>query len=86
MSHVGQVGTFLLPDWRQRGVGKRLWDATLQFARGAGYRKLVIHVRATNVTALRFYGRLGFVECGRLRAQVVIDGTADDEVMLERPI
>jgi L-amino acid N-acyltransferase YncA len=86
MAHVGQLGTFLLPDWRQRGVGKRLWEATLPFARSAGYRKLVIHVRASNVTALRFYGSLGFVECGRLRGQVVIDGKEDDEVILERPV
>jgi len=84
MSHVGQIGTFLLPDWRQRGVGKRLWEATLAFARSVSYRKLVIQVRASNATALAFYGSLGFVECGRLRGQVVIDGTEDDEVILER--
>lgn len=86
MAHVGQVGTFLLPEHRQQGLGGRLWDATLAFARGAGYRKLVIQVRASNWTALRFYARLGFVECGRLRGQVVIDGKEDDEVILERPV
>src|SRR5262245_52537003 len=86
MSHVGQVGTFLLPEWRQRGLGRRLWEATLPFARSAGYRKLVIQVRASNVMALRFYGRLGFVECGRLRGQVVIDGAEDDEGILDIPV
>jgi RimJ/RimL family protein N-acetyltransferase len=59
---------------------------TLAFARGVGYRKLVIQVRGSNETALRFYGSLGFVECGRLRGQVVIDGKEDDEVILERPV
>jgi ribosomal protein S18 acetylase RimI-like enzyme len=85
-AHVGQVGTFLLPERRQQGIGARLWDATLAFARGVGYRKLVIQVRASNWTALRFYARLGFVECGRLRGQVVIDGKEDDEVILERSV
>lgn len=31
-----------------------------------------------------YYRRLGFTECGRLSQQVVIDGVADDEVMMER--
>lgn len=83
MAHVAQVGTFLLPEWRGRGVGKQLWNATEAFARAAGYRKLAIQVRASNINAQRFYGRLGFAECGRLRRQVIIDGVEDDEVLME---
>jgi RimJ/RimL family protein N-acetyltransferase len=83
MAHVGQLGTFLLPDWRGRGVGRALFNATTQFAASAGYRKLVIQVRASNLPAQRFYQRQGFVECGRLRAQVVIDGREDDEIVME---
>jgi RimJ/RimL family protein N-acetyltransferase len=86
MAHVGQLGTFILPEWRGRGVGRALFDATLAFATSAGYRKLVIQVRASNAAAQRFYGGLGFVECGRLRAQVVIDGREDDEVVMELSI
>jgi ribosomal protein S18 acetylase RimI-like enzyme len=84
MAHVGQVGTFLLPEWRGRGIGRALWSATLTFARDAGYRKLVIYVRASNARAYAFYRQLGFQDCGRLTAQVVIDGVADDEIMMER--
>jgi len=51
MAHVGEVGTFLLPEWRARGVGGQLWHATLPSARAAGYRKLVIQVRGSNTTA-----------------------------------
>ena len=83
MAHVGQVGTFILPAWRTRGVGRQLWDVTLLFARGAGYRKLVIQVRASNTTAQAFYRRLGFADCGRLKRQVIIDGVEDDEVLME---
>jgi len=83
MAHVGQLGTFLLPDWRGRGVGRALFASTAGFAAAAGYRKLVIQVRGSNAAAQQFYGRLGFVECGRLRAQVVIDGRPDDEVVME---
>jgi RimJ/RimL family protein N-acetyltransferase len=83
MSHVAQVGTFVLPSWRGRGVGPALFGVTQPFAVAAGYRKLVITVRGSNAPALSFYRRLGFVECGRLRRQVVIDGVDDDEVLLE---
>ena len=83
MAHVGALGTFLLPAWRRHGVGQALFDATRQFATAAGYRKFVIQVRGSNLAAQAFYTQLGFVECGRLRAQVIVDGTEDDEVVLE---
>ena len=83
MAHVAQLGTFLLPAWRGRGVGRALFEETTRFARTSGYRKLVIMVRASNTAAQAFYRRLGFVDCGRLTKQVVIDGREDDEIMME---
>jgi ribosomal protein S18 acetylase RimI-like enzyme len=64
-------------------VGQALFNATIGFAVAVGYRKLVIQVRGSNVSAQAFYKRLGFVECGRLRAQVVIDDGEDDEIVME---
>jgi aminoglycoside 6'-N-acetyltransferase I len=83
MAHVGQLGTYLLPAWRGRGVGRALFRETTRFARSAGYRKFVIQVRASNATAQAFYRSLGFVECGRLKDQVIIDHHADDEILFE---
>jgi RimJ/RimL family protein N-acetyltransferase len=84
MNHVAQLGTFVLPEYRGRGVGQALFEATRAFAEAAGFRKIVIQVRASNADARAFYQRLGFVECGRLRAQVVVDGSEDDEILMER--
>ena len=83
MAHVGQLGTFLLTEWRRRGVGRALFQTTASFARSAGYRKFLIQVRASNSAARGFYQRLGFIECGRLGRQVVIDGQEDDEILME---
>ena len=83
MAHVGQIGTYLLPEWRGLGIGRQLWSATESFARVAGYRKLAIQVRASNNAAQAFYRRLGFQECGRLTRQVMIDGVEDDELLME---
>ena len=71
------------PNGEDRGAGQALFNATRTFAASVGYRKLVIQVRASNLPAQGFYKRLGFVECGRLRGQVIIDGGEDDEVVME---
>jgi L-amino acid N-acyltransferase YncA len=83
MTHVGQVGTFLLPAWRGRGLGRALWRATAAFAREARYQKLVVQIRSGNAAAQSFYRCLGFAECGRLSRQVMIDGIQDDEILME---
>lgn len=83
MSHVGHIGTFLLPDWRRHGLGHQLWSSTRAFARESGYRKIVIYVRGSNTPAQSFYRSLGFAECGRLSRQVTIDGVDDDEIVME---
>jgi len=83
MDHVGQLGTFVLSEWRGRGIGKQLAAYTLAFARSVGYEKLVVYVRASNIGAQNFYGRVGFVPCGRLARQLKITGEYDDEIVLE---
>ena len=84
MEHVGQLGTFALPEWRKHGVGQALARHTLAFARAHGYEKLVIFVRASNTSARKFYAGLGFKECGRFARQVRIDAKYDDEILMEK--
>ncbi|HEY74820.1 MAG TPA: GNAT family N-acetyltransferase [Thermoflexia bacterium] len=81
--HVAAVGTFVLPDWRGKGIGHRLAQHTFAFARAHGYEKLVVYVRASNARARTFYRSLGFVPKGVLSRQVKIDGQYDDEVFME---
>ncbi len=83
VDHVGQLGTFVLAECRGRGIGRMLARATFAFAREHGYQKLVIWVRASNESAQKFYRGLGFRECGRLSQQLLIEGTYDDEVLME---
>lgn len=83
MGHVGQLGTFVLRDWRGHGIGRQLAQNTYAFARANDYEKLVIFVRAKNQGAQGFYKSLGFVECGRFARQVKIAGEYDDEILME---
>jgi len=83
MAHVGQIGTFLRPEWRRRGIGEALFQRAVDFARKHGYLKFVIQVRSSNTSAQDFYRRLGFRECGRLHRQVRIGEHEDDEIIME---
>jgi L-amino acid N-acyltransferase YncA len=83
MSHVGQIGTFLKPEWRRGGIGRLLFEQTVDFARIRGFSKFLAQVRSLNEGAQLFYQQLGFRECGRLTRQVRIDGEEDDEIILE---
>ncbi|MEP7366249.1 MAG: N-acetyltransferase [Acidobacteriota bacterium] len=83
MSHVGQLGTFLAPNFRRQGIGRALFTATLAFAGAHAYRKFVIQVRASNTAAQAFYQSAGFAPCGRYSRHVLIDGVEDDEILME---
>jgi ribosomal protein S18 acetylase RimI-like enzyme len=52
------------PAYRRRGVGHRMIDATLDWARSAGVRQMHLAVALGSDSALDFYRRLGFVETG----------------------
>jgi L-amino acid N-acyltransferase YncA len=83
MAHVGQLGTFLRPEWRRQGIGAALFRGALDFARERDFRKFVIQVRSSNTAAQGFYKRCGFRECGRLTRQVRIGDQEDDEIIME---
>ncbi len=81
--HVATMGTFVRPEWRRRGIGRRLALLTFGFARTNGYEKIVVYVRGSNVGAQEFYRSLGFIPRGMLLRQVKIDGEYDDEIFME---
>jgi GNAT superfamily N-acetyltransferase len=56
-----QLGSlFVQPAHRNRGVGERLVDAFLAWARDKGAGSVTVSAFASNDSALRFYQRLGF--------------------------
>jgi len=83
MNHVATVGTYVLPEYRGKGMGEALFEKTLEFARNQGYEKFVIYVRASNTGAQAFYSRFGFEPKRILKKQVKINGTYDDEIFME---
>jgi L-amino acid N-acyltransferase YncA len=83
MDHVCNLGTYVLARHRGQGVGKRMAEATLAFARANGYEKSVVYVLAHNEGGLAYYDSLGFEQRGSLRCQTKIDGVYHDQVVME---
>jgi len=81
--HVGVIGTFVLPEWRRKGVALMLTQHVIDFAQRNHYKKFIIYVRAGNKGAQVFYKSLGYIQKGVLTNQVKIDGKYEDEVFLE---
>ena len=83
-AHVFQLTVVVHPGQTGQGIGRRLLEALLGWARQEPrVHKVELLVRATNAPALRLYRSLGFVEEGRLRDRVrTADGTLVDDLLL----
>jgi ribosomal-protein-alanine N-acetyltransferase len=57
----------VLPEFRRRGVGGELLSALLQHARSLGAEQILLEVRASNESAIRFYKLSGFQQLARRR-------------------
>ena len=82
--HVAVIGTFVDLKERRRGVGTRLFEATLEAASDKGYEKVFTFVRADNAESLAFYLKLGFRVVGRAERQARLNGKYIDEILIER--
>jgi putative acetyltransferase len=67
-AHVADLGLMVAVDARRQGVGWALLEAAVEWARGAGVRKLELHVFPWNEPAIRLYERFGFEREGERKA------------------
>jgi RimJ/RimL family protein N-acetyltransferase len=81
-AHRGTLGMGLLPEWRGRGVGRRLLDATLAQARRSGFKRIELDVHADNPRAIALYEKAGFVREGTIRDASLIDGVFRDAILM----
>jgi len=84
--HVGTLGTFVELGLRRQGIAKRLFEATFEAARRAGYEKFFTFVRADNPAALQTYLAQGFSIIGTAKDHAKIDGRYIDEILIERSL
>jgi GNAT superfamily N-acetyltransferase len=64
---TGVMGISVAAPWRGRGIGRRLMEGAIRWARQeGGLRRLELHVFEANGWAIDLYRKLGFVQEGRL--------------------
>jgi RimJ/RimL family protein N-acetyltransferase len=64
---IVSFGMMLVPAWRGRGLGGKLLEELMRWARSRGAHKLTLQVWPHNTAAIALYERYGFVAEGRLR-------------------
>ncbi|WP_310484655.1 GNAT family N-acetyltransferase [Chamaesiphon sp. VAR_48_metabat_403] len=80
-AHIGNLWSmYVVPEFRNRGVGSALLDAALSHAKGLGVlRQIVLGVTASNLAASSLYKSRGFQPFGFERDALFVDGTYFDE-------
>ncbi len=82
--HTGVLGIGLVPLFRERGIGRKLLDATLEKAGDIGIRRIELEVFASNERAICFYRREKFTVEGIKRSARFLDERFEDIVCMAR--
>jgi RimJ/RimL family protein N-acetyltransferase len=83
-AHCGTLGMGILPEFRGKGLGRRLMQATLKAAHVEGFVRVELTAHADNLRAIALYEKLGFLHEGVTRDSVCIDGRFVDSVVMAR--
>ena len=80
--HSGSLGVGVRAPYRRRGLGRQLMQAAIAAAWQHGFVRIELWVRSPNGAAIALYASLGFVEEGRRRDAVRLDGGSEDEILM----
>jgi RimJ/RimL family protein N-acetyltransferase len=84
--HVADLGLFVAASHRRRGIGRRLLEETVDWARAAGVRKLELHVFPWNEPAIRLYESFGFEREGYRRGHYRRGHEFVDAILMAYPV
>jgi RimJ/RimL family protein N-acetyltransferase len=82
-AHVADIGLMVAMSARRQGVGRKLIEAAVGWARRVGVRKLELHVFPWNEAAIGLYEALGFEREGYRKAHYLRgDGEYVDAILM----
>jgi RimJ/RimL family protein N-acetyltransferase len=81
-AHVAGLGVLIRKGYRGIGLGEALMHSGIEWAQGVGVKRLKLGVFETNDRAIALYRKLGFIEEGRLKGEVILDGNPVDEILM----
>lgn len=82
IAHIGTLGIGLLPEYRNRGLGRKLALAAIERAQAAGLTRIELGVVAHNENAIALYKKLGFEMEGTRKKAHRMDGVYHDVHMM----
>lgn len=74
MKHRGEISVSVLKAYWGHGIGTRLMEHLITFAKGIGAEIIALEVRSDNVRAIKLYEKFGFEKIGTFRGFFKIDG------------
>jgi RimJ/RimL family protein N-acetyltransferase len=80
--HVADLGLMVAAPYRRRGVGRRLLEQAVAWARESGVRKLELHVFPWNEPALALYESFGFEREGYRKEHYARAGGYVDAILM----
>lgn len=81
--HAATLGITVEREWRGRGIGRRLIEHAITWARQSGVlTRIELHVFARNESAVHLYESCGFELEGRRRGPVMRDGELLDDLVM----
>jgi putative acetyltransferase len=80
--HVADLGLMVAEPFRRQGVGRRLLEEAVAWARASGITKLELHVFPWNEAALRLYESFGFEREGYRKAHYERDDGYVDAILM----
>lgn len=80
--HTALLGIAITRGNRHKGLGTRMIELALEWARNAGIKKVNLEVFSSNVNAIRTYRKIGFHSEGSKKGQFIIDGEYVDDVLM----
>ena len=81
-AHCGTLGIGIHADYRGRGIGRRLIEATIASAWRYGLERIELTVFKSNARARRLYEAVGFQLEGVLRRHRKVNGQYEDSVFM----
>lgn len=83
IAHTSELGISVVKEYWGRGVGSAMMQALLDFAKSTGSIRMIhLGVRAANQSAIALYRKFGFVQTGVRPGFFVINGRAEDEIIM----
>ena len=83
IAHAADLSISVRKAWWNRGIGGRILEELLGFARGNGVTRLVqLSVRTDNLGAVKIYRRAGFEEVGTIRGSTRIGDAYFDTLLM----